>query len=356
MGTRWCLICGGEYIDTVDECPDCELPLVDERPDQDLADVGSGQVAYDLAAWSAESRVMLEQLLEGEGCRHAWEGTTLVVPDVLETQVDNLVEQVEVTALPTLDPDAERVAYDVSDWTDSMVTQLAQMLDQSGVPYEFDAEGDIVTQIDHEERVESLMDAIEYPADVARSRRGDDAGEAEEEPTADDIVDADEIVDEDEDDEEGEGEGADEGEPVEEDELVDELDLDEELSDELDDDDLDDDDLDEDELDDDDGGAAEDRREPADEGLNAASVLSDLFVASDRLQRNARDSKGVLTFDAAAERSQDLPLPYGFSPVVWKDIVNQVESIQGLLENDDSDDGEIKNQARDLRNTLRDYV
>ena len=55
-----------------------------------------------------------------------------------------------------------------------MVAQLAQMLDQSGVPYEFDAEGDIVTLADHEERVESLMDAIEYPPSLAPAGRDDD--------------------------------------------------------------------------------------------------------------------------------------------------------------------------------------
>jgi hypothetical protein len=318
MATRWCLICGGEYIDTVDECPDCDLPLVDERPDQDLSDVGDGQVAYDLAAWSAESRVMLEQLLEGEACRHAWEGTTLVVPDVFETRVDNLVEQVEVTTLPTLDPDAERVAYDVSDWTDSMVTQLAQMLDQSGVPYEFDADGDIVTQADHEERVESLMDAIEYPSDLAR--RDDEGDENGDEDDAGDGIGEDTAVAEGADDADEQPDGDEDSEPDAED--------------------------DEDE---DEGGAPED-------GLVAADVLSDLFVATDRLMKNPRDARGVLTFDAAAGRSESLRLPYGFSPVVWKDIVNQVESIWDLLQDDDSDDDEIRNQSKDLRNTLREYV
>ena len=225
MATRWCLICGGEYIGTVDECPDCGLPLVDERPDQDLSDVGTGQVAYDLAAWSAESRVMLEQLLEGEGCRHAWEGTTLVVPDVFEARVDNLVEQVEVTTLPTLDPEGERVAYDVSDWTDSMVSQLAQMLDQSGVPYEFDADGDIVTQADHEERVESLMDAIEYPSDLVRADADGDAEDGSGDAVAvdgsdegDTDTDADADADADEDageDGDGDGDDDDEGPPAE---------------------------------------------------------------------------------------------------------------------------------------------
>ena len=42
--------------------------------------------------------------------------------------------------------------------------------------------------------------------------------------------------------------------------------------------------------------------------------------------------------------------------MVWKDIVNQVESIWDLLQDDDSDDDEIRSQSKDLRNTLREYV
>ncbi|MBI2706442.1 MAG: hypothetical protein HYX32_14310 [Actinobacteria bacterium] len=304
MATRWCLICGGEYIDTVDECPDCEVPLVDERPDQDLSDLGAGQVVYDLAEWAAESRVMLEQLLESEGVRRAWEGTTLVVPDVFEVRVDNLVEHVEVTTLPTLEPDAERVAYDVSDWTDDMVHELQRILDRGHVPYEFDAEGDIVTLSEHQERVESLMDAIELAdeeprapgrvadADTSQVNSGDGHAPADDEA-------------------EDEGDGDDVGDTG------------------------------------DDAGT---------EQIDSSVVLSDLFVSTDRMMKSARDHRGVLTFASAADRVERMGTPYGFSRVAWQDICNQVSSIRALLEADDASDEDIQNGARDLRNTLREYV
>lgn len=302
MATRWCLICGGEYIDTIDECPDCEVPLVDERPEQDLSDVSDRQVVYDLADWAAESRVMLEQLLESEGIRRAWEGTTLVVPDMVEMRVDNLVQHVEVTTLPTLDPHSDRVAYDVNDWTDEMVAELQEILQNADVPYEFDEEGDIVTLAEHEERVEALMDAIEFP-DGTRVGSAVDVDDPDRSATSSSSAD-------------------DSG-----------------------DDDSDDDDDDDD---DDDGGA--------DDGVDAAKVLSDLFVSTDRLKKSARDHSGVLNFVAAAETAERMRLPYGFSRVVWKDIVNQIGNVRELLEDDDSQDDDIQQQALDLRNTLRDYV
>jgi len=296
VATRWCLICGGEYIDSIEACPDCEVPLVDERPEQDLSDTGDRQVAYDLADWAAESRVMLEQLLEGEGVRRAWEGTTLVVPDVFEVRVDNLVQHVEVTTLPTLDPGQDRVAYDVSDWTDEMVQELQQILDRADVPYEFDQDGDIVTLAEHEERVEALMDAIEVPGSTGDSEASRAGGGADTGDTEIGVLDGD--------DDEFDG-GAD--------------------GDELDD-------------------------------VDPAVVLSDLFVSTDRMKKSARDHTGVLTFVAAADTAEGMSLPYGFSRIVWQDIVNQVANIRELLEDDESADEDIEQQALDLRNTLRDYV
>jgi hypothetical protein len=213
VATRWCLNCGGEYIDAVDECPDCELPLVDERPDQDLSGIGDGQVAYDLADWAAD-----------------------------------------------------------------LVNELQSLLDKSDVAYEFDEDGDIVTLAEHEDRVESLIDSIEFPDGEVMVPRAEPVGAA---ATGDD-------------------------------------------------------DDDNDDNDDDEGDA----------GIDAAAVLSDLFVSTD----------GVLTFVDAADRADRLGLPYGFSRIVWKDILNQVTNLRALLEDDDSNDDDIENDARDLRNTLRDYV
>lgn len=273
--TRWCLQCGGEFLASVAECPDCELPLVDERPEPTLPDAATadGETAYDLAAWAGESRVMVEQLLEGEGVPHAWQGTTLLVPSAFETRVDPLIDHVELTTLPTLDPDAELVAYDLSDWSDEMQTHLVGILHDDGIPYEFDVEGDLVVEAERQQRVEEIIDAVEFPDALPLDGDGDDA-----------------------------------------------LPLD--------------------------AG-----------GVDAQQVLSDLFVASDRLYKSARDHEGVLALVDAADQAESIGLPYGFDPAVWKDIVTQATGLRAAFEGEvDEPDEVIEQQARDLRAALRPLV
>src|SRR5437763_1194713 len=99
VATKFCPNCGDEFVDTVETCPDCEIPLVDEPPE--VVDASrTGQVTYELHDWAVESRVMLESLLTGQEVPHAWEGTDLIVPAALESRVDGLVDQVDVTTEP----------------------------------------------------------------------------------------------------------------------------------------------------------------------------------------------------------------------------------------------------------------
>lgn len=288
MATKFCMQCAGEFIDTVERCPDCDLDLVDEQPSDHLADAGDrsdadGQVQYELHEWAVESRVMLEQLLESAGIRHAWSGTDLIVGAPDEARVDALVDQVEVTTLPTLDPDLPKLAYDIEDWSDEQQTLLMHALDEVAIAYEFDLDGALVVLEENEERVEIILDKIEFPDAL---------------PIDDDAADDDDEID----------------------------------------------------GDDDDGP-----RDSVD-GLEAAEVMSDLFVASDRLQRNARDAEGVLTLVARADVARRLRLPYGFSTAVWSDIVGQATTVKDLLEGAEADDETIEEHAKVLRDTLRQYV
>jgi hypothetical protein len=181
MATKFCMQCAGEFIDTVDVCPDCDLELVAERPAGELDSGGDGQVHYELHEWAVESRVMLEQLLEAAGIRHAWAGTDLVASEAVEAKVDALIEQVEVTTLPTLDPDLPKLAYDVEDWSDEQQTLLMHALDDVGIAYEFDLDGALVVLEENEERVEAILDEIEFPdALPVDDGEGDEADEADE--------------------------------------------------------------------------------------------------------------------------------------------------------------------------------
>ncbi len=212
---------------------------------------------------------MLEQLASGAGVAHVWEGATMVVAAADEDRVDELVEQVEMTDEVALDPLAEKTVYEVSDWSMDQLSVLLAALGEAGIPHEFDIEGDLAVLADDEERVESLLDTLEFAAPESAI----DAGE---------------------------------GDP--------------------------------------------------DDGIETAEILSDLFVACDRLQNDATDHAGVLGGVDAVNRLEGRPLPFGFGPALWKDIVAQAVALRSDIEDDSVPDLDLMDHARDLRTLLRQYV
>ncbi len=129
----------------------------DATTDDDLEE----QIAYELDGWARENRELLGRLLESEAIAHAWEAGTLVVRVDDEDRVDHLVEQVELGS--GLDPDEEQVVYDLDGWTDEQQDELVDQLTAAGIAYEWDEDGGLAVRETDEERVEALLDAIEYP-------------------------------------------------------------------------------------------------------------------------------------------------------------------------------------------------
>ena len=291
--TRRCPNCGSDYLNTVDECIDCGVELVEVSLDDDGNDIeaassgddtaaGStgdgaswgtvvgGQVVYELHEWSGESRMLLDQLVVGAGVVRAWEGSTLVVDVSLQDQVDELIEHVESAADSPLDPDVERVVYEVGSWTADQLTVLTDALVEAHIAYEFDVEGDVAVAIDDEDRVEALLDELDFGTAESAEADGED--------------------------------------------------------------------------------------EDPDDGLETAAILSDLFVACDRLQKDATDHEGVLGVVAAADKLGTRSLPFGYTPSLWKGIVDEARALRDQREDDTTDDPTIEEHARELRAQLRDYV
>ncbi|MCU0271476.1 MAG: hypothetical protein MUF83_22930 [Acidimicrobiales bacterium] len=303
MATKTCPTCGAQYLAAVQVCPDCDVELTveptydeyvedddeildaeivevvedddgdDEQPDEGGA--RAGELAYELHEWAVESRQMLQALLAGADIPFAWQGTDLVVPAAFEERVDELVEQVEVTTLPTLDPDADKLAYDLDDWDDVRQERLFGALDEAGIPWELDVEGSLVVLEVDGDRVEELIDAVEFP----------DALEVDEQD-----ADADEDLDDD---------------------LV---------------------------------------------GIEAADVLSEVFVAADRLKNNPRDADGVLSIVDHAGLMERLGLPFGFGSSQWEELVSATTALRDLIEGERTQDDEIADAARSLRDLLRPLV
>jgi len=95
-----------------------------------------------------------------------------------------------------------------------------------------------------------------------------------------------------------------------------------------------------------------------DGGEEAATAMSDLFIAADDLSHTTYDEEKVVEFiEAAAAVAQSLH-PFGIEPSVWARIQSQASAIVTALEKgDDGDDDEVVTSgARDLRDLLRHYV
>jgi hypothetical protein len=231
------------------------------------------QVTYELHEWPAEAREHLARLLQGWA--HSWQGTALTVPASDMERTDDLVTEVEASIVLALDPDAEKLAYDLSDLQEHQIFTISGSLADEGIPHEFDGEtGELVVHEADEEKVEVILDAVDFPDAL----------------------------------------------PV-------------------------------------DDGAEGDGDDDADvDPLAAQNAMSDLFVAADRLRKDARDPDGVLNLVAAAELAASLPLPYGFSDADWKAIVDGARGMADLIEADDTEDETIEEEADRLRTVLRPYV
>ena len=98
MSSMYCFQCAREYVEDVEECPECGVGLVEEPPTspEDVGEQDEAQVAYELYDWSFEARRMLDGLLTGRGISHGWQGAVLIAREADEDVVDGLVEQLSL--------------------------------------------------------------------------------------------------------------------------------------------------------------------------------------------------------------------------------------------------------------------
>jgi hypothetical protein len=108
----------------------------------------------------------------------------------------------------------------------------------------------------------------------------------------------------------------------------------------------------------DDSEALVDLETGEDGGEEAATAMSDLFIAADGLSHETYDEPKVVEFiEAASAVAQSLP-PYGIELIVWNRIQAGASAIVTALEKgeDGDDDEAVTEAARSLRDLLRHYV
>jgi hypothetical protein len=257
----WCFQCGIQYSMGVEDCVECGVALVDEAP-ADATDVGASdedQLAYELHEWAGESRRILDQLLTAGGIAHAWQGATLVVRVADEEAVDLAVAEADDAGGPALDPDAEKLVYEMGGWAADEQSAFGELLGRLGIPHEFDAEGDLLVLVADEESVESALDAFQAGAD----------------------------------------------------------------------------------------------ERPELEGLGANRLLSDMFVACDRLRKDARDLAGIEQLIRVVPVLVEHRPPFGIDGQLWNALGERTSELVALLGGGDAEESEVTGLAGGLTEVLR---
>src|SRR5438045_41685 len=150
--TRWCLLCGAEYVAGVLECADCFVPLSDRQPLRidELGGDEDEQVAYEFDELEPHARLVIDELFWANGIAHAWDNTSLIVRPEDESEADRLIDEADREAF--LDSDAEQVSYDLGDWDDVRRGQLAAALAGASIEDAWAEHGELVVLEDDAER------------------------------------------------------------------------------------------------------------------------------------------------------------------------------------------------------------
>ena len=88
------------------------------------------------------------------------------------------------------------------------------------------------------------------------------------------------------------------------------------------------------------------------DGLELNDLLSELFVACDRLRRNPRDADGVLEGLSSARQVAQVRTPFGFSAVDWRAARGAADKLAEMLESDETPDEDLRVLAQGLRDVL----
>jgi hypothetical protein len=121
------------------------------------------KVHYDVSAWSFDQRAELTEALAEEELPHVWDGDELVVPEVVEAEVDAMFERLEELLGPFaihLESDEQSTEFGLDEWTDADRAVLTEALVHAEIPHRWEGTT-VVVAADAEDAVDDLLDAIE---------------------------------------------------------------------------------------------------------------------------------------------------------------------------------------------------
>lgn len=131
--------------------------------DFDPLDPDQIKVHYNLTGWSIDQRAELAETLAELGVPHMWEGEELIVPEVIENDVDALFDRLEAEIgpfpVPLLDGD-ESTEFGLDEWPFRDIDTLKEALVEAEIPHVWQGRTLHVAH-DAENVIDDLLDAIE---------------------------------------------------------------------------------------------------------------------------------------------------------------------------------------------------
>lgn len=99
---------------------------------------------------------------------------------------------------------------------------------------------------------------------------------------------------------------------------------------------------------------AEDLGDDADDGVDTQRLLTDLFVAADRLVRRTGEQRAENEYNQAVDAIGDSAVPYGFDTTAWERLIERARELR------DDTSARVEEERREqlgvLREQLRDLV
>lgn len=124
-----------------------------------------GQLIYDCTPWAGESRRLFKAMLDVHDVKVAWQGTEVIVLAEDREMVDDLVDQIVMTATSVIAPDVPTLVYEINTWPDALQTEFTDQLTISEVSYAWDEDGNIVVDASDEDLVDEVLEMLPDPED-----------------------------------------------------------------------------------------------------------------------------------------------------------------------------------------------
>ena len=121
------------------------------------------KVHYDVSLWTFDQRAELSEALADAEFPHFWDGEELVVPEIIEGDIDDLFERLERLFGPfpiVLQDHDESTEFGLDEWSDTDRKVLTDALVEAEIAHRWEGVT-VVVAADAEHAVDDLLDAIE---------------------------------------------------------------------------------------------------------------------------------------------------------------------------------------------------